>query len=55
LIDSPHHSIDPPLGCTKPAMALSVVVLPEPLEPSSATMAPSSTRSETSATPMRSP
>ena len=38
-----------------PAMALSVVVLPAPLEPSSATTEPAGTSSETSATPMRSP
>src|SRR5690348_1536528 len=40
---------------TSPAMALSVVVLPAPLEPSKATICPRVTRSETSATPIRSP
>jgi len=43
------------LGRTSPAMALSVVVLPAPFEPSSATIWPSPTASETSATPTRSP
>src|SRR5580704_10394716 len=36
-------------------MALSVVVLPAPLDPSKATIWPRSTRSEMSATPTRSP
>jgi hypothetical protein len=45
----------PPLGRTSPAMQLSVVVLPAPFEPSSATIAPGFTSSETSATPTRSP
>jgi hypothetical protein len=45
----------PPLGRTSPAMQLSVVVLPAPFEPSSATIEPRFTSSETSATPTRSP
>src|SRR5262249_50195278 len=36
-------------------MALSVVVLPAPLEPSKATICPRVTRNDTSAMPMRSP
>ena len=36
-------------------MAFSVVVLPPPLEPSSATTLPSGTSSDTSETPIRSP
>jgi ABC-type branched-subunit amino acid transport system ATPase component len=47
--------IEPAATGISPAMALSVVVLPAPLEPSSATTAPSGTVSDTSATPIRSP
>jgi hypothetical protein len=36
-------------------MALSTVVLPPPLEPSSATTLPAGTSSETSETPIKSP
>ena len=47
--------IAPAWARTSPDMALSVVVLPAPFEPSSATTPPAGTRSETSATPIRSP
>ena len=48
-------SLAGPLAGTTPAMAFSVVVLPAPLEPKSATMLPCGTSSDTSATPIRSP
>src|ERR1700724_2675162 len=54
-IEAPSHSIAPALGATNPATALSVVVLPAPFEPSSATTLPEATRSDTSATPTTSP
>ena len=54
-ISSPRKVIDPECTGIRPAMALSTVVLPPPLEPSSATTLPSGTSSETSDTPIRSP
>ena len=44
-MSSRSHSIDPLLRRTRPAMALSVVVLPAPLEPSRATTVPGATSS----------
>ena len=52
---SPANSTVPFEAVAMPAMAFSVVVLPAPLEPSSATTEPAGTSSETSATPIRSP
>ena len=52
---SPWNSTLPADTGTMPATAFRVVVLPAPLEPSSATTEPFGTSSETSATPIRSP
>ncbi|CFW50931.1 Uncharacterised protein [Bordetella pertussis] len=40
---APSSSIAPAVGCTRPTMALSVVLLPAPLAPSRVTMAPCGT------------
>ena len=44
----PAKRIVPPIGVTSPARVVSVVVLPAPLAPSSATISPGATCSETS-------
>ncbi len=47
-IGLPAYSMRPDAGLTMPEIAFSVVDLPAPFGPSSATIAPSSTASETS-------
>jgi hypothetical protein len=47
--------IDPPLGGTKPAIILRVVVLPQPEGPSSTRNSPSRTSSDTDLTTALSP
>ncbi len=54
-ISWPRNAIDPECTGIRPAMALRVVVLPPPLEPSNATTLPSGTSSDTSDTPIKSP
>src|SRR5205823_4630793 len=44
--EAPRIRISPDVGASKPAMSMSVVVLPEPLGPSSVTNSPSKTSSE---------
>src|SRR5688572_16230991 len=52
---SPRTRTDPPSGRRNPAMVSTVVVLPAPLGPSSATTSPASARKDTLATAVRSP
>src|SRR5881628_1053488 len=47
---SPPIEIDPPVGCSRPAMQRSVVVLPQPDGPSSTTISPAAMRKLTSST-----
>src|SRR5262245_642999 len=47
---SPAIQISPESGSSRPAIGRSVVVLPHPLAPSSATVSPSATSSETFST-----
>src|ERR1041384_3447287 len=47
---SPPIEIDPPVGCSSPAMQRKVVVLPQPDGPSSTTISPAATRKLTSST-----
>ena len=49
----PLREIEPLVGVRSPAMILSSVVLPEPLGPTSATIAPSPTRNDTSSSSTR--
>ena len=46
-MDSPSKEIEPAVGDSNPEMVRSVVVLPAPLAPTSATISPALTRSET--------
>ncbi len=50
LIVLPSSTMRPPVGNSKPAIMRSVVVLPQPLGPSSVTNSPFSTDSETLST-----
>src|SRR5882672_4669931 len=52
---SPAIHISPASGSSRPAISRSVVVLPHPLAPSSATVSPSTTSSETRSTTARGP
>src|SRR2546422_3675578 len=52
---SPAIHISPASGFPKPAIIRSVVVLPHPLAPSSATVSPSATSSEARSTTVRDP
>src|ERR1043165_1653686 len=47
---SPPIEIVPPVGCSRPAMQRSVVVLPQPVGPSSTTISPATMRKLTSST-----
>src|ERR1700754_3254573 len=47
---SPPIEIDPPVGCSSPAMQRSVVVLPQPEGPSTTTISPAAMRKLTSST-----
>ena len=51
----PSNRMSPASGVRKPAIRLSVVVLPEPLGPSSETKAPAGISSETSSTARNEP
>src|SRR5262245_30439905 len=47
---SPPIEIEPPVGCSRPAMQRNVVVLPQPEGPSSTTISPAAMRKLTSST-----
>jgi hypothetical protein len=51
----PSIATEPASGCTSPAISRNVVVLPQPLGPSSTTNSPSATSSDKPSTAARAP